>query len=281
MWNFPKHLTFHVGKYVSDLIYWLKHRLGFLFDFIKHVLLWLLTEIQDFLLWLPWWAFIVLIFLIGWRFRNTLSGVTFSAMIFIIGMFGLWDAMMQTMSLVLSSVIIALIIGIPIGIFMSYGKWFEAIMKPILDGMQTMPSFIYLIPAMLLLGLGKVPGVFATLVYALPPVIRLTNLAIRSVPHEVVEAGQSFGSSKSQLLFKVQVPQALPTIMTGVNQTTMMALAMVVICSMIGAGGLGMQVLLSINRLDIAMGFEAGISIVFLAIIIDRVTMGIVDKFQQ
>lgn len=154
-------------------------------------------------------------------------------------------------------------------------------MRPILDAMQTMPSFVYLIPAIFFFSLGNVSAVFATLIYALPPVIRLTELAIRNVDEDVIESAQSFGSSRWQMLTKVQLPQALPTIMAGVNQTTMMALSMVVIASMVGAKGLGEQVLIAINRIDMALGFEAGISIVFLAIIIDRVTNGVASSFQK
>ena len=164
---------------------------------------------------------------------------------------------------------------------MSFSKGFSTVMRPLLDAMQTMPSFVYLIPAIFFFGLGNVSAIFATLIYAVPPVIRLTELAIRGVDKEVVESAQSFGSSRWQTLQKVQLPQAVPTIMAGVNQTTMMALAMVVIASMVGASGLGEQVLVSINRIDIALGFEAGISIVFLAIIIDRITNGLVEKLQN
>jgi len=185
-----------------------------------------------------------------------------------------------TVAIVLTSVVISLLIGIPIGIIMTYNRHLDAVMKPILDGMQTMPSFVYLIPAIILFDLGKVPAVFSTTIYAVPPVIRLTNLGIRRVPKEMVEAAESFGSSRWQLLTKVQLPQALPTIMAGINQTTMMALAMVVIASMIGAKGLGMEVLIAINRIDIARGFESGLSIVFLAIIIDRISQGIANRFE-
>lgn len=163
---------------------------------------------------------------------------------------------------------------------MAYSKRFSWILKPILDAMQTMPSFIYLIPAIMFFGLGMVPAVFATLIYAIPPIIRLTNLAIREVSKEMIEAAISFGTPRWKLLTKVQLPQAMPTIMTGVNQTTMMALAMVVIASMVGTKGLGMEVLKAIDTIDIAKGFEAGISIVFLAIIIDRMTIGIANRFK-
>jgi len=148
----------------------------------------------------------------------------------------------------------------------------ESILKPILDGMQTMPSFVYLIPALMFFGLGKVPAIIATIIYAVPPVISLTNVGIRTVDREAVEAAREFGATPKMVLFDVQLPLAKPSIMVGVNQTTMMALAMVVIGSMIGAKGLGMEVLLAISRIKVGKGFEAGISIVFLAIIIDRLT---------
>ena len=185
---------------------------------------------------------------------------------------------MMTISLVIASVFFALIIGIPLGIVMARSDRAESILKPILDGMQTMPSFVYLIPALMFFGMGKVPALFATIIYAVPPVIRLTNVGIRTVDKEAVEASLAFGATPKQVLFDVQLPLAKPAIMVGINQTTMMALAMVVIGSMIGARGLGMEVLLAINRIEVGQGFEAGISIVFLAIIIDRLTFSLSEK---
>ncbi len=281
MTEFPEQLRLEAGIYVRDFIKWLQINFEPLFDSIVIGLTWVLIHIDQFLQWLPWWAFILIVFFLGTYFKSLIAGLTYALMLLIIGSFGLWDLLMYTVSIVVTSVIISVILGIPIGIYMAYSKRFETFMKPLLDAMQTMPSFVYLIPAMILFGLGKVPAIFATLIYAIPPVIRLTNLAIRNVSSEMVEAAEAFGSSRWQLLTKVQLPQAMPTIMTGVNQTTMMALAMVVIASMIGAEGLGMEVLTAINRIDIAMGFEAGISIVFLAIIIDRITLAISERSQK
>lgn len=190
----------------------------------------------------------------------------------LIGSFGYWDLSMMTLAIIIAAVILSLGIGIPTGIVMARSNLVESIIRPILDAMQTMPSFVYLIPALMLFGLGKVPAVFATIIYAVPPVIRLTNVGIRQVPPSVIEAARAFGSSARQILFEVQLPLAIPSIMVGINQTTMMALAMVVIASMIGARGLGLEVLLSINRIEVGRGFEAGLSIVLLAIIIDRIT---------
>ena len=240
-----------------------------------------MNGIEFVLVSMPWWLFIAIIFALSWYFKNVLTGITFAIFIFLIGSFGLWDDMMTTIAIIVTAVAISLLIGIPIGIWMAFSTIVSKIIQPILDAMQTMPSFVYLIPGIFFFGLGNVSAVFATLIYATPPVIRLTELAIREVDEEVIESALSFGSSKGQILRKVQLPQALPTIMAGVNQTTMMALAMVVIASMVGASGLGEQVLISINRIDIALGFEAGISIVFLAIIIDRITSGVADRFQK
>lgn len=280
MFKFPDAFRFKIGIYVEKFVGWLTDNFAWLFDSIKEGVLWFLLNIQDALLFIPWFAIVIVIFALGWKAKNIKSGLTFGFMIFLIGTFGLWDDMMLTLAIVLTSVIISLIFGIPLGILIAYKKRAEAIIKPILDAMQTMPSFVYLIPAIMLFGLGTVPAVFATTIYALPPVIRLTSLAIQRVSKEMIEAAHSFGSSPWQTLVKVELPQALPTIMAGINQTTMMAMAMVVVTSMIGAKGLGRNVLVAINRIDIAMGFEAGISIVFLAIIIDRLTQGIADRFK-
>lgn len=280
MENFPE-ITTSIGKYVEDFVNYIASAFSGFFDFIFFIASRSINGIDDFLVWMPWWVFILIIFALGWYFQSLLSGVIFGIFIFLIGTFGLWGDMMTTIAIILAAVGISLIVGIPMGVWMSFNKIISNIMRPILDAMQTMPSFVYLIPAIFFFGLGNVSAIFATLIYSIPPVIRLTELAIRGVDDEVIESALSFGSSRGQMLRKVQLPQALPTIMAGVNQTTMMALAMVVIASMVGASGLGEQVLISINRIDIALGFEAGISIVFLAIIIDRITNGVADRFQK
>ncbi|HEX6593856.1 MAG TPA: proline/glycine betaine ABC transporter permease [Bacillota bacterium] len=280
MGSFPNIRT-NLGDYVDQFIGWLDRTLESFFDFIFSVSSAMINGIDDFLVWLPWWFFILVIILLTWYLKSLSSGLLYGFFVFLIGTFGLWEDMMTTIAIVTVAVFVSLIIGIPTGVWMSFSKRFSTIMRPLLDAMQTMPSFVYLIPAIFFFGLGNVSAIFATLIYALPPVIRLTELAIRGVDQEVIESAISFGSSKWQMLRKVQLPQALPTIMAGVNQTTMMALSMVVVASMVGAKGLGEQVLVSINRIDIALGFEAGISIVFLAIIIDRLTNGIANKFQK
>jgi len=281
MFDFPDFLTLPLGDYVNYVVKWLTEHWAVFFNEINMVILWLLNHFNDFLVWLPWWYFILIIFLLSWQFKSLTNGIVFSLFLVLIGMFGYWEEMMFTLSIVLASVIISIIVGIPLGILMAYSERFETIAKPILDGMQTMPTFVYLIPAIFFFGLGLTAGLLSTVIYALPPIMRLTNLAIRQVPDEVVEAGLSFGSSRLQLLRKVQIPQALPSIMTGVNQTTMMALAMVVVASMVGVKGLGLEVLRALGQVDIARGFEAGISIVFLAIIIDRITLSLSDNIQK
>lgn len=281
MFDFPEKLSFHIGNYIDKIVDWLTvHWSGF-FGTIKSGLLWVFVHLNEFLVWVPWWYVILVVFLLALQYKSLRSGLLYSGFLFLIGMFGLWEATMYTLTIVIASVVITTVIGIPLGILMASNQRFETLIKPLLDAMQTMPSFVYLIPGIFFFGLGLVPGVLATIIYALPPIMRLTNLAIRGVPTEVVEAGLSFGPSKWQLLRKVQIPQALPTIMTGVNQTTMMALAMVVVASMVGVEGLGLEVLSALNRIDVAQGFEAGISIVFIAIIIDRLTLAVSENTQS
>jgi glycine betaine/proline transport system permease protein len=281
MFDFSLGMTLHLGHYVSDAVDWMNANWDGFFEVIKSGLLWILLHLNDFLSWVPWWYFILVVFLLACQYKSVTSGIFYAIFLFFIHAFELWHPTMFTLTLVLASVFITVIIGIPLGIAMAFNNRFEDFVKPLLDAMQTMPTFVYLIPGIFFFGLGLVPGVLATIIYALPPIMRLTNLAIREVSKEVVEAGISFGSSKWQLLQKVQIPQALPTIMTGVNQTTMMALAMVVVASMVGVEGLGLEVLNALNNVDVAKGFEAGISIVFIAIIMDRLILAIAAKTQN
>lgn len=278
--NFPEIIQFKIGIYMDIIVKWLVDNGEAVFDSITKGMLSFLIGIQGFLMWIPWYIIVLVVFILGMYVKSWKTGMLYGFMIFMIGAMGLWEEMMLTLAIVISSVILSTIIGIPLGICSAYSKRASKIIGPLLDAMQTMPSFVYLIPAVMFFGLGMVPAVFATIIYATPPAIRLTDLAIRGVSKDMLEAAHSFGSSPWHVLFKVELPQAFPTIMTGINQTTMMAMSMVVIASMIGAKGLGLNVLTAINRLDIAMGFEAGISIVFLAIIIDRITQGIANKFK-
>ncbi|WP_419780761.1 ABC transporter permease [Maridesulfovibrio sp.] len=273
MYKFPKTLEIPLADWVNEGMNWVMDNWGEFFDILGNALLKLLIALQQFFLMIPWPITIIGVGVAGWWLLDSWKrGLGMSAMLFIIGCFGYWKLTMMTLALVTGAVVISLLFGIPIGIWMARSDRVETIIKPILDAMQTMPSFVYLIPVMMLFGLGKVPALFATIIYSMPPIIRLTNVGIREVPKDVIEAARAFGATPMQTLLKVQLPLARPTIVVGINQTTMMALAMVVVASMIGAKGLGMEVLVAINRIDIGMGFEAGLSIVFLAIIIDRLT---------
>jgi glycine betaine/proline transport system permease protein len=199
---------------------------------------------------------------------------------YVIGAFDLWDQAMQTIAIMLVSILISVVIGVPIGVLIARSNITRSIINPILDLMQTIPSFVYLIPAVMLFGLGKVPAILATVIYAVPPLIRLTDLGIRQVDGEVVEASRAFGATRFQVLKDVQLPLALPSIMQGVNQTTMMALAMVVIASMIGARGVGETVLLGLQRNDPGRGLLGGLAIVVLAIVFDRITQAYGARMQ-
>lgn len=273
MMEFPQFLEIPLADLIDGIISWILANLGGVLDAIGDGLLGGLVAMERLLLWIPWFVLVVGVGFVAWRaLRRWWAGPLMGGFLVFIGMLGYWDLAMMTLALIFAAVLISLAIGLPTGILMARNDRFASVLKPLLDAMQTMPSFVYLIPALMFFGLGKVPAVFATIIYAVPPVIRLTNVGIRGVPQSVVEAAQAFGATSRQILFEVQLPLAFPSIMVGINQTTMMALAMVVIASMIGARGLGMEVLLAINRIEVGRGFEAGLSIVLLAIMIDRIT---------
>ena len=273
MMEFPQFLEIPLASWVDAIIDWILQNLGGVLDAIGDGLLGVLVSLERLLLWIPWFIVVLAVAALAWyALRKWWAPFLMGGFLILIGMFGYWELAMMTLAIIFAAVLISLGIGIPTGILMARSDGFANVLRPLLDAMQTMPSFVYLIPALMFFGLGKVPAVFATIIYAIPPVIRLTNVGIRGVSQSVVEAAQAFGASSRQILFEVQLPLAFPSIMVGVNQTTMMALAMVVIASMIGARGLGMEVLLSINRIEVGRGFEAGLSIVLLAILIDRIT---------
>jgi glycine betaine/proline transport system permease protein len=221
---------------------------------------------------LPVWVVAAMFVLTGfWRVNWKFALFCLACCVVIAGT-GFWPQTMVTLALIVSATAISLFIGLPLGIWVAKSNRVATVIRPTLDFMQTMPAFVYLIPAAMLFGLGRVPGVLATVIFAMPPVVRLTSLGIRQVNKEQVEAGVTFGCTPLQVLFKVQIPGALPSIMAGINQTIMMALSMVIIASMVGAGGLGNDVLASIQRLDIGLGFESGLAVVLLAIMLDRIT---------
>ena len=274
MFEFPE-IDFPLAKWIDVLVDWVTIQGEAFFDAISAWLLVPLLALERSLLWLPWFVIIGLLALAAWKLSGWKLAVGTTIGLLFIGVLGLWNLAMSTLAIVIAATILAILIGIPIGIVMARNDVAEQIIRPLLDLMQTMPSFVYLIPALMLFGLGKVPALLSTFIYAVPPAIRLTNLGIRQVAPDVIECGKAFGSTSRQLLFKVQLPLAMPTIMAGVNQTIMMALAMVVIASMIGAGGLGKEVLTGIAQLKVGKGFAGGISIVILAIIMDRLTQAL------
>ena len=230
----------------------------------------------------PWPIILVGILAIAWLASRSLKIVVGAALaLFSIGYFGMWDDTMKTIAMIVVATLTALVIGIPLGVVMSFSKRMRSVVMPILDVMQTMPSFVYLIPVVMLLGIGKVPGLIAVVIYALPPVIRLTDLGIRLVDRDVIEAADAYGSSRWQRLANVQLPLALPTIMAGVNQTIMMALSMVVVASMIGVQGLGQPVLKAIANQYFTLGVFNGFAIVGIAIIFDRVSQEFGRRLQK
>ncbi|WP_208588864.1 ABC transporter permease [Gracilibacillus suaedae] len=266
-----------VADWINTAVEKMKNTFEFIFDPIKDDFGEFVETTAEWLSQVPALIVILIVALIAFFVSGKKFGlVTFS----IIGLWfvynqGLWEELMYTFTLVLFASIISIIIGIPAGIWMSKSKWAQAIITPILDFMQTMPAFVYLIPAVVFFGIGMVPGIFASVVFATPPVVRFTNLGIRQVSNELVEAADAFGTTGSQKLFKVELPMARKTIMAGVNQTVMLALSMVVIASMIGAPGLGDKVLTALQRSQEGPGFVAGFGIVILAIIIDRVSQNL------
>lgn len=238
----------------------------------------IIRQAESILLWVPVGLVIVVLGLLIWRMAGKYLGIfAVVGLLAVYGM-GIWDATVSTIVLALTGTAVSLIIGIPLGILSSQNNTAQKIIRPILDIMQTLPSFVYLIPAVMFFGMGKVAALVATMIFAMPPAVRLTNLGIREVSKEMVEAAHSFGSNKWQMLFDVQLPLALPTIMAGVNQCIMMSLSMTVVASMIGAGGLGSVVLRSMQTLDIGMGTVGGLGIVVLAILLDRMTETISKK---
>lgn len=270
-------INLNIGGIFESIITWLQNNFDPAFDLIKNILEWSIEGFEGMLLFVPSIILIIIFALIAFKISGRGLGIFTLIGLFLIDNMDLWKETMETLSLVLVSALIALIIGVPLGIWSSRNNVVNKVLRPILDFMQTMPAFVYLIPAVLFFNMGKVPGAVATVIFATPPVVRLTNLGIRQVPKEVVEASRSFGSTPKQLLFKVQLPIALPTILAGVNQTIMLSLSMVVIAAMIGARGLGEKVLSGITQLEIGLGFESGIAVVILAMILDRITQAIGD----
>ncbi len=274
-----------IGKPIAEstnaAVRWLIVSYGDVFESFANTLLTALVFIERLLRGAPPWVVLVAIGLIAFAAsRRVALAVGLTALSYLIGCLGLWEQAMQTIAIILVSVGIAVILGIPIGVLTARSNLARAVINPLLDLMQTIPSFVYLIPAAMLFGLGKVPAILATVIYATPPLIRLTDLGIRQVDIAVIEASRAFGATRWQMLTGVQVPLALPSIMQGINQTILMALSMVVIASMIGARGIGETVLVGLQRNDAGTGLLGGIAIVILAIVFDRITQAFGQRLQ-
>ncbi len=268
-------INLHIGEGVEIVIDWLTNNFGPLFDLIATVLTAIITAFEAGLDFIPAILMMILLALAAWRLAGRGVAIFTLVGLFVVDSMGLWAQTMSTLALVIGSTLVALVIGLPVGIWSARSETAAKIVRPVLDFMQTMPAFVYLIPAVYFFQLGKVPGMIATVIFAMPPAVRLTSLGIRQVQQDVVEAAQAFGATPRQVLVKVQLPLALPTILAGVNQTIMLALSMVVIAAMIGAGGLGQEVLKGLTQLKVGLGFEGGLAIVILAIVLDRITQAL------
>jgi glycine betaine/proline transport system permease protein len=261
-----------VGRWIAAFITFLTDNFEWLFDAISLVLSLLINATTAGLLWVPPILLMVVLAAAAWLLHRSiwLAVFIFLGLLFIANL-GYWERTLETLSLVIWATVVSVLIGVPIGIAAAHRPWLYQAMRPVLDLMQTLPTFVYLIPTLVLFGLGVVPGLISTVVFAVPAPIRLTHLGVSSVPAQLVEAGKAFGATNRQLLYKVELPYALPTIMAGITQCIMLSLSMVVIASLVGADGLGVPVLRALNTVNVAMGFEAGIAIVILAIVLDRV----------
>jgi glycine betaine/proline transport system permease protein len=271
MLNFEEQVI-PLDDWITYFVDWLVDGYRWFFQIIKWPVELTLSNLENGLQAIPPLLIILAFALIAWKVSGIrLAIFSFAALTFI-GLLGLWEETMITLAMVLCSVIFCTIVGVPLGICAGRSDRFDALLRPCLDAMQTTPAFVYLVPIVMLFSIGNVAGVLATIVFALPPIIRLTSLGIRQVHPELVEAALAFGATNWQVLRRVQIPLALPTIMAGLNQTIMMALSMVVIAALIGAGGLGAPVVLGLNSLDIGLATIGGLSIVLLAIVLDRIT---------
>ncbi len=269
--------SYHIplDTWIQAAVNWLILNLRPLFLAIRWPVARTLDGLESFLQGLPVWAFLLILILIAWRIGGWRIAVGTGLSFLVIGFLGLWSVAMTTVAMVATSVVFCVVIGVPLGIAAATSELVSRMMRPVLDAMQTTPTFVYLVPIVMLFGIGNVPAVLATIIVALPPMVRLTNLGIRQVQEELVEAGYAFGLTGRQVLLEIQIPLALPTIMAGLNQSLMLSLSMTVVAAMIGAGGLGLAVYEGINRLDVGLAGIAGLAIVLVAISFDRITQAL------
>ena len=279
LFKFPESLRIGSGEAIDMAVKAFSRNHRETLGLVKSAIIASINSINSVLEAIPWPLLILLVAYMGWRVsKKPYVGPMYAAMLFFIGACGLWENMLETISMVIVAVFLSVIMGFPLGIIVAMSKRISTVVRPVLDLMQTMPAFVYLVPAVILFSPGKTPALIATTIYAVVPMVRMTNLGIIHVDKEMVEAASAFGSTKIQLLAKVQIPQAMPSIMAGVNQTIMMAMSMVVTCALIGANGLGMEILLATNRTEMGKALMPGISIVIVAIILDRLTQGMIKK---
>jgi glycine betaine/proline transport system permease protein len=272
--DFDKH-KLPLEKIIEQAVDWLVANYRPQFQAIKWPVEKTLNGIDGLLQIVPPIVIIAAIFLIAWRMASWKVGIFGVVTFLLIGFLGFWEDAMTTLAMVISAVIFCVVVGIPMGVIAARSDRFASFIRPIMDAMQTTPAFVYLVPVVMLFSIGTVAGVIATIVFSMPPIIRLTNLGIRQVPSDVLEAAEAFGSTTNQILFKVQFPLAMPTIMAGLNQTIMLSLSMVVIAALIGAGGLGVPVFEGLNSLRVGLAAIGGLSIVLLAMVLDRITQSL------
>lgn len=261
-----------LGTWINSLVELLNDNAAWFFDLIANVLGFLINGLIDAMQWMPPLLLVVLFAVVaGWLHRSWKLAVGILASLLLIINLGYWQETTETLALVVIATFVCMAVGVPVGIAAAHRPWLYTAIRPVLDLMQTIPTFVYLIPTLILFGLGVVPGLISTVIFAIPAPVRLTYLGISAVPQPLIEAGESFGATKRQLLWKVELPHAMPTIMAGLTQCIMLSLSMVVIAALVGADGLGKPVVRALNTVNIAKGFEAGLAIVIVAILLDRV----------
>ena len=277
--NFPEAWQFQVGSAIDDAVKAFSRENQATLRAIRDGVVTSIGTIKWLLGNIPWIALVLFVGVLAWRLtKKWYVGVAYGLMLTFIGACGLWSEMLETLSIVIAGVILCIVLGFPLGVLLAMSARANAVIRPILDTMQTMPSWVYLVPAVILFSVGTTPALLATTIYAIVPMVRLTSHGLLYVDAEMIEAARAFGSTKMQTLVKIQIPQAIPTIMTGVNQTIMMAMSMVVTCALIGAKGLGMEILVATNRVDMGKSLLPGICIVIVAIILDRLTQAAVKR---
>lgn len=261
-----------LGKWIKSFVDLLQDNFFLVFDLFSQSIEFMVSGLIDLMLWVQPLVLLVIFAVIGWFLhRSWKLVVLILGTLLLVMNLGYWDQTVQTLGLMIASALTCVVVGVPVGIAAAHRPRLYTVLRPVLDLMQTVPAFVYLIPTMIMFGLGLVPGLISTVIFAIPAPIRLTYLGITGVPRSLIEAGESFGATARQLLWKIEIPHAMPTIMAGITQSIMLSLSMVVIASMVGAPGLGIPVLRALNTVNIAKGFEAGLAIVIVAILLDRI----------